>query len=358
MPIEYGSVASLLAVIEDEILHRSLTFQPIRRHWYREPTNGKLRIIGVESVKQQVCDYVAIEALHDLLHAKVGFWQVSSVKGKGQTMAANAVSRWSQEGGYFVHLDIRKCYPSIKTDVVMGVLRHYVRSPDVMYICKTLLATYDDGLEIGSYFSLRMAQLVLSFGYHAIESMHKVRRGNSFAMVSHQLWYADDVYLFSQDKRNLRSAARELQSLLLKRYGLHLKAWKICRISNDEPVDVVGFTVRPNRVTLRPSLFLRTCRAYRKYRRSPTLKRARRVTSYNGWFKHSDSSNMVRDNGFDQVFKKARRHVSAAGRKKHELSDSIGNAARTCVDRSACRRSHFRRVDAQEHPEGRCRQRH
>lgn len=303
MPIEYGSVASLLAEIEDEILHRSLTFQPIRRHWYREPTNGKLRLIGVESVK-----------------------------GKGQTMAANAVSRWSQEGGYFVHLDIRKCYPSIKTDVVMSVLRHYVRSPDVMYICRTLLSTYDDGLEIGSYFSLRMAQLVLSFGYHAVEDMHKVRRGSRVTMVSHQLWYADDIYLFSQDKRNLRSAARELQRLLLKRYGLHLKAWKICRISNDEPVDVVGFTVRPNRVTLRPSLFLRACRAFRKYRRLPTLKRARRVTSYNGWFKHSDSSSLVKDNGFDQVFKKARRHVSAAGRKKHELSDSIGNATRTCAD--------------------------
>lgn len=358
VPIEYGSMASLLTEIEGEIYHRSLTFQPIRRHWYREPTNGKLRLIGVESVKQQICDYVAIEALHDLLHAKVGFWQVSSVKGKGQTMAANAVSRWSQEGGYFVHLDIRKCYPSIKTDVVMGVLRHYVRSPDVMYVCRTLLYTYDDGLEIGSYFSLRMAQLVLSFGYHSIEGMHKVRRGNSVAMVSHQLWYADDIYLFSQDKRNLRSAARELQRLLLKRYGLHLKAWKICHMSNDEPVDVVGFTVRPNRVTLRPSLFLRACRAYRKYRRLPTLKRARRVTSYNGWFKHSDSSSLVRDNGFDQVFKKARRHVSAAGRKKHELSDSIGNAARACADRSALRRSHVRRVDAQEHPEGRCRQRH
>lgn len=222
----------------------------------------------------------------------------------------------------------------------MGVLHHYVRNPTVMYVCRTLLSTYDDGLEIGSYFSLRMAQLVLSFGYHAVEDMHKVRRGNRVAMVSHQLWYADDIYLFSQDKRNLRSAARGLQRLLLKRYGLHLKAWKICRISNDEPVDVVGFTVRPNRVTLRPSLFLRACRAYRKYRRLPTLKRARRVTSYNGWFKHSDSSNLVKDNGFDQVFKMARRHVSAAGRKKHELSDSIGNTARTCANRSACRRSH------------------
>ena len=195
MPDEHGSAESLIAEIESEIASRTLALRPIKRYRHREPTNGKLRIIGVESVKQQICDYVAIEALSGLLRSKVGFWQVSSVKGKGQLMAANAVSRWVQEGGYFVHLDVRKCYPSIKVDVIMRMLRRYVRSPDVLYLCETLLETYGGGLEIGSYFSLRMAQFVLSFGYHAVEDMRKVRRGRSVPMVAHQLWYADDLSL-------------------------------------------------------------------------------------------------------------------------------------------------------------------
>lgn len=332
VPDEHGSAESLIAEIESEIASRTLALRPIKRYRHREPTNGKLRIIGVESVKQQICDYVAIEALSGLLRSKVGFWQVSSVKGKGQLMAANAVSRWVQEGGYFVHLDVRKCYPSIKADVVMRILRRYVRSPDVLYLCETLLATYGGGLEIGSYFSLRMAQLVLSFGYHAVENMHKVRRGRNVPMVAHQLWYADDIYLFSQDKRNLRSAARQLQRLLLKDFGLHVKPWKVCRVGDQEPVDVVGFTVRRNRVTLRPTLFLRACRAFRKYRRSPTLGRARRVCSYWGWFRNTDSLALVASNRFDKTIKLAKRHVSAAERKKHELSNGIGDAARGGAD--------------------------
>lgn len=311
---EHGSHKALISEIASEVSSRSLTLRQIKRYRHREPTNGKLRIIGVESVKQQVCDYVAIEALEGLLRAKVGFWQVSSVKGKGQLMAASAVSRWSQEGGYFVHIDVRKCYPSIKADVVMRILRRYVRSPDVLYVCETLLATYGDGLEIGSYFSLRMAQLVLSFGYHAVEGMHKTRRGSSRQLVSHQIWYADDIYLFGNDKRDLRSAARQLQKLLLNEFGLHVKPWKICQISEQEPVDVVGFTVRPSRVTLRATLFLRASRAFRKYRREPTLRRARRVTSYGGWFEHTDSLGVAMNNGFDKVLRKARRHVSAAER--------------------------------------------
>ncbi len=327
VPQEHGSASALIQEIVREVETRSLTFRPIKRYRHREPTNGKLRIIGVESVKQQVCDYVAVAAMSRLLDSKVGFWQVSSVPGKGQLMAAHAVRRWSQDGGYYVHMDVRKCYPSIKADVVMMLLRRYVRSPDVLYIAESLLATYGGGLEIGSYFSLRMAQLVLSFGYHEVESMRKVRRGARVPLITHQLWYADDIYLFSPDKRNLRSAARQLQRLLHKKFGLTVKPWKISRMSNEEPVDVVGYTVRKNRTTLRGSLFLRACRALRRYRRSPTLKRARRATSYGGWFKHADCADVWRDNGFNKVFKKARAQISAAERGAHEHYDVQRNAA-------------------------------
>ena len=324
---EYGSAEALVSEVTGEIEARTLTFRAMKRYRHREPTNGKLRIIGVESVKQQVCDYVAVTALRDLLHARVGFWQVSSAPGKGQLMAARAVRKWSQQGGCYVHLDVRKCYPSINPDAVMRILRRYVRSEDVLYLCETLLATYGGGLEIGSYFSLRMAQLVLSFGFHEVERMHKVRRGRKAPLVSHQLWYADDIYLFSQDKRNLRSAARQLERFLFKEFGLRLKPWKICRIGEQEPVDVVGFAVRPTRTTLRATLFLRACRAFRKYRRRPTLQRARRVCSYWGWLCHSDSTAMIARNGFGKVFRKARRHVSAAERNRYELPDMLGNAA-------------------------------
>lgn len=84
------------------------------------------------------------------------------------------------EGGYHVHLDVRKCYPSIKPEVVSRILRRYVRSPDALYLCEALLATYGGGLEIGSYFSLRMAQLVLSFGYHSVEGWARSGAGAGY----------------------------------------------------------------------------------------------------------------------------------------------------------------------------------
>jgi len=321
---EYGSAGALISEIECEIASRTLTLRAIKRYRHREPTNGKMRVIGVESVKQQVCDYVAIEALSGLLHAKVGFWQVSSVKGKGQLMAAHAMRRWAHQGGYYAHLDVRKCYPSISGALVIRILRKYVKSSDIIYLCETLLSTYDGGLEIGSFFSLRMAQLVLSFGYHEVESMHKTRRGASKALVAHQLWYADDVFLFSQDKRDLRSAAKKLQRYLDDELGLMVKPWKVCRIGDDEPIDALGYTVRPSRTTIRANIFLRACRAFRVFRRHQTLTSARRVTSYWGYFRNSDSFAVVMRNGFDIVMRHARRMISAAGKEQHGSEIDFG----------------------------------
>ena len=303
---EYGGADALVEEIVWEITMRTLTLAPIRRYQRIEPTNGKRRTIGVESVKQQICDYVAIVAMEPMLEAKIGFYQVASVPGKGQRLARGALRRWSREGGYHVKADIRQCYPSISHDVVMGILRRYVRSADVLYLCETLLATYDrGGLEIGSFFSLKMAMLVLSFAYHHVEGLSRERRGKRVALVRHQIWHMDDVILVGPDKRNLKMAMRSLIRYLRNELGLTVKPWKVAKTSDTEPLDMGGFVVRERRTTLRPALFLRARKAYARFRKHPTLGLARRCCSYWGWLLHSDSDGFIQGNSIHRLTRKA-----------------------------------------------------
>ena len=67
---EYGSADALCDNIYGGIRRRTLTFRPICRYQRREPTNGKVRVIGVESVKQQVCDYLVVTLLEPLYRAR------------------------------------------------------------------------------------------------------------------------------------------------------------------------------------------------------------------------------------------------------------------------------------------------
>ena len=311
---EHGSAEALIDEITREIRDRTLTLRPIRHYWRLEPTNGKRRLIGIESVKQQVCDYVAVSALEPLLHARIGFYQVASVKGKGQVFAGRTIRRWVHDGGYWVHLDVRQCYPSISHDLVMRILRRHVRSPDVLYVAQQLLATYGSGLDIGSYFSLRMAQLVLSFGYHHVEELHKVRRGKRRALVAHQLWYMDDILLMSASKRDLKVAVRSLERFMDSELGLTVKPWKVCRVSDQEPIDIAGYVTRPGRTTIRAGTFLRARRAVRRFHHRPTLAQARRVAAYWGWFVHSNSRTAIARNHVAEAVTQARALISASER--------------------------------------------
>lgn len=312
---EHGSPEALIREITVEIQTRTLTLRPIRHYTRVEPTNGKRRLIGVHSVKQQVLDYVAVTAMEPFLTAKVGFYQVSSTKGKGQLFAAKAVRKWSLDGGYWVHLDVRQCYPSIRSELVLTILRRYVRSPDVLYVAQTILDSYGGALDIGSYFSLRVAQLVLSFGYHHVESLAKVRRGKRVPLVSHQLWCMDDAILMGADKRDLRMAVRSLERYLQSELGLYLKPWKICRVGDEEPVDIAGYVIRPGRTTVRASIFLRICRARRAFVKRPSMLLARRICAYWGWLAHADCERHIQRTHMIEAQTLARQMVADASKR-------------------------------------------
>lgn len=314
---EHGSAEAMVEEIYGEVRDRRVTFRPIHRYTKPEGPRGKERTIGVCSVKQQVCNYVVALAIAPLLDARVGRWQTSSVKGRGQLMSARAIRRWSRTSRYHVHLDVRKCYPSLSAEVVMGILRRYVASADVLYLAGAILATYGGGLEIGSYLSLRLAQLALSFGYHHVESLHKVRRGRRVRLVDHQLWYADDVYLLGGSKRDLKAAARSLERYLRDELGVSLKPWKVCRVGDQEPVDVLGYAVRPDRTAVRARTFVRARAAIRRYARAPTERGARRAVACWGWMAGADTRKFARRHHVHRTIRHARRRIAAADRRSN-----------------------------------------
>lgn len=307
---EYHGRAALVKTITEEIYNRNLSFKPIARHTRHEPTNGKVRIICVESVKQQVCDYLAVDCLKPLLDAKIGYYQVGAMPGKGGIFAKNAIRKWVRQGGHFVKSDVRKCYPSIKHRLVMRILRKYIRSEDVLYLAETLLETYGEGLDIGSYFSLKMSCLVISEAYHYIEGLTKVRRGKQKSLIEHQIWNMDDCLFISHDKRDLKIAVRKLEKFMLDELGLTIKPWKVSVISASEPIDMCGFRIFPDKIKLRRRLFLSGTRSFARFERSKTIRRARRCCSYWGYFLHSSTEDCRKNRGIDKIQSKARRCVA------------------------------------------------
>jgi hypothetical protein len=332
---EYGNEFALIREIIYEIRHRRLSLRPIHRYYSKERSNGKVRQIGVESIKQQVVDYIMVLCLEPMLQAKVGYYQVAGVKGKGSLFAAKKIYKWLNDGScrYHVKSDITKCYPSTDIDMAYKRLSKYIGSDDILYLIRVIFETYSNGemltsdneenkndgkhgLEIGSYFSMRIMAFLLSFAYHHVESLYKIRRDKKMSLVSHQLWQMDDIVLFSRSKKDLKMAMRKLEKYLISELGLHIKPWKICEVSEEEPVDICGYKIRPSHIELREGTFLRGRRAVMVFNRHKTLENAYRVVSYYGLFVHADCHYFIKKMRMENVVREARQFISKESKSK------------------------------------------
>ena len=81
-------IGKLIDNIQQEIIHKQYIIKPIRYHMQIDGCSGKERIIGIQDVKQQLYDYVAVYGLSELFDAKIGYYQCSAIKNKGQIFGA------------------------------------------------------------------------------------------------------------------------------------------------------------------------------------------------------------------------------------------------------------------------------
>lgn len=289
-----------------------------------EPTNGKVRLIGRESAKQQFLDYVCVTAMQGLIDAKLGYHQCASIRGKGQKHARRYIQKWVRDPNvkYYVKLDINKYYPNVDRDVLFSMLERDVRNPDLIWLIESLVNTHRTGLNIGSYLSQYLANYYLSGAYAYACSLHRVRKSvrngteTSEQLCDHVLTYMDDWLLVGHNKSNLKMAVRKVEAYMRDVLHATIKPWKVCRIDG-EPLDMCGFVFRRDHTTIRPGIFRRARRAVLRANRSRNLTphAAARIVSYWGWFSVT-SSRRVRDSlGIGATFARARRVLSAGARK-------------------------------------------
>ena len=272
---------------------RTLDVEPIAYFWRTEPTNGKKRLIGREGPMQQFLDHICVMAMQELFDAKVMFHQCASVPGKGQKHAKKYLERWVRDPRqkYYVKLDVKKYYPSVKRAVLFSMLERDVANPDLVWLVEALVSTHRSGINIGSYLSQFLANYYLSGALRYACEARRTRKGRDGSekpekLVDHVLTYMDDWYLSGHDKANLKAAVRKVVGYMKNVLGLTVKEWKLCVI-DVEPVDMVGFVFWRFKTVIRAGIFKRARRAIMRANRARciTPHMAARVIAYWGFFK-------------------------------------------------------------------------
>ena len=281
--------------LQEEIKNDSISFPAI---WYREKiddSSGKIRRIGIQNIKQQLYDYIAVEGMRPLLK-RIGEYQYASIPGRGTTKGKQVISRWIKDRNmrYFVKLDVKKCFESIDHDLLMTFLEKHIKNEKLIWLIRMLIDSFEKGLSIGSYLSQYLCNLYMSVLYHYImENLHKTRRGKRTNLIHHCLIYMDDILLIGSRKRNMEMAVKKIMQKADK-MGLTIKDnWQV-RSIDEVPIDMMGFKIYRTHTEIRGRIFLRVRRSFRRARKQITFRIAKKCISYYGYLKHTNSKRFQR----------------------------------------------------------------
>lgn len=89
-----GLINTVIDGIQQEIIEKKYIVKPIRYRYQVDKCNGKVRKIGIQDVKQQMYDYIAVYAMEELFRKKIGFYQCGALKNKGCEFGAKAIKKW------------------------------------------------------------------------------------------------------------------------------------------------------------------------------------------------------------------------------------------------------------------------
>lgn len=142
----------------------------------------------------------------------------------------------------------------------------------------------------------------------------------------------DDFLLTGSSKKDLKKAMKMLIKYLDE--FLHLKVkpgWKVCKLSEIEPIDMMGFVFRKDRTTIRTKIFLKTRRRFlkaNKYLKNSIpipLKLAYQCISAYGWYKNTDSYIVRKKLNIDEIHEKCKEAISKHAKIKNERSAKNAN---------------------------------
>lgn len=307
-------VEAIIDVIRKEIINRELVLPPIFYREKQDPSSFKLRRIGIQNVKQQIYDYIAVEAIRPFLK-RIGTYQAASIPRRGQIYGIRAIKRWlkNKRLSYIGKADIKKCYESIDRERLMRFLELHIKNDAILWLIRTLIYTFEKGLSIGSYLSQFLCNLYLSQLYHFIaEKTSKVRKHkrpnkdgkmqSTVRRVYKQLFYMDDLIILGKSSKDIHKAMKLIIKYAKEKLGLTIKEnWvilknNVCVRRNDTKfVDMMGFRVYRWRVTIRRNVFKRIRRIYMrvgkriKIHKHIPVSSAKRVISYFGQIKEMNS---------------------------------------------------------------------
>jgi retron-type reverse transcriptase len=202
----------------------------------------------------------------------------SCIKGRGIHKAVYAVKEALKDKVntiYYLKIDIKKFYPSVKPEILKHLLRRKFKDVSFLNLLYGIIDSAE-GLPIGNYLSQYLANFYLSYFDHWI----KEKMG-----VKYYFRYADDMVFFSGCKKFLHKLLFDIKEYFKTNLDLEVK--KNHRIAPTwTGLDFLGYVFMETYVRIRKCIKQACARMLVSRPNIPS------IYSYLGWFGHANTINL------------------------------------------------------------------
>lgn len=270
--------------------------------YIQEGSHRKRRnIIKPEWYHEQIVHHMLARQLAKIYGKRIYHYAAGTIKapdatkGKGPLFCMRTIRRWRDEYRgkkfYVAELDIAKCFDSIDTEILKGLLRKRIRDKRFLSILFEVIDAAAPGIPKGYYLSPWFAQVYLSeMDEYILRELHP----------QHYLRFVDNIFILHSNKRELHRMVSQIETYLSDNLRLRLNGSKqVYRMeytdrkgkARGRAINCTGYVIHHDRVTIRKSILKRArAKALRMKRLNRcTAQDAATMLSYKGWFRQTDT---------------------------------------------------------------------
>lgn len=289
--------------LEDNIfvLHEELKSRQYRHDGYsafyvRDP---KLRHIHKATVRDRLAHQAVFRVLYNLFDKQFIHDSYSCRFAKGTRRGVIQLARFARRASfnyrstvYVLKCDVKRFFASINQDVLLDLIQRKVSDPDMEWLLRQIIGSFQVGLPLGNVTSQLFANIYLNeldqFIKHQLREKYYIR-------------YCDDFVILGRDKKHLEAILLVVEKFLKEKLHLMLHPDKVILRKLSTGIDFLGYVTLPHYVVLRTKTKKRMMRkVYAKHiefldERIDSISFLSTVQSYEGILTHCRGRSIKQD---------------------------------------------------------------
>lgn len=245
-----------LAVLRNQILTGNID---VGHYHYFTIYDPKERIICAASLPERVLHHALMNVCHEVFERFLMDDSFATRIGKGTYAALERAQVFQRQFRWFLKLDIKKYFDSIDHSVLMSLLAKKFKDEQLLNIFGQMLDSYHlekgKGLPIGNLTSQYFANFYLGYADWYIKQNLKIPG---------YVRYMDDMVLWSNDKKQLKSVSKAIRIYLKNLLKLELKVSYLN--STEHGVDFLGYRLFKYETTLNKRSKKRFLQKFNRYK--------------------------------------------------------------------------------------------